>query len=300
MKKTLLTLFSVIVLGSLTFAQIDFVPKKLTNATPNEPSYTDEQVRSAWVGGGFTYFHTANAGEEFYIVGSEFDELPVGSKITKVKFYHRLGATQLGQETVTFTNTSYTVKIYENPTLTPLMPGMSYYNTNIGTPIFTQTIVLDESTSDTFHELELTTPYIVNENDFWVALVFDNGVGAMRLGDANPANEGKYYMHYNSMGMTMIIPVDTEDGSHSLGISLYLDDGGAYEESSDIQAFFLTSMQAPYTPVVTSATVAEGQDLVLNPAFQNNGPDGVNGTITISMTAGGTEILIAELLTILL
>ncbi|HOE39485.1 MAG TPA: T9SS type A sorting domain-containing protein [Bacteroidales bacterium] len=292
MKKTLLTLFSVIVLGSLTFAQIDFVPKKLTNATPNEPSYTDEQVRSAWVGGGFTYYYNdTNPGDEFYIVGSEFSEFTVGSQITKVKFFHQLGEVAFGEETVNFTNTSYTVKIYENPTLTPLIPGYSYYNTDIGTPIFTQTVVLDESTSNTFHELELTTPYIVNENDFWVALVFDNGVGAMRLGDANPANEGKYYMYAASpLGGNLITPTAFQDGIYALGISLYLDDGGAYEESSDIQAFFLTSMQAPYTPVVTSATVAEGQDLVLNPAFQNNGPDGVNGTITISMTAGGTEI----------
>ena len=285
MKKTLLTLLAVIALGSLTFAQINLTPKKIAEA--NTPSFTNKNIRSAWVGGGFTYFHTANAGDEFYIVGSEFDELPVGSNITKVKFYHRLGETQIGEETVTFTNTSYTIKIYENPTLTPIFPGYNYYETNIGTPIYTQTVALDESASDTFHELELTTPYIVNENDFWVALVFDNGVGAMRLGDANPANEGKYYMYYDG---SMIVPVESQSGKHSLGISLYLDDGGAYEESSDLQAFFLTYREDPFMPLVTSANLAAGQNLVLNPAVQNNGPDATSNSVTISFSIDGTEL----------
>jgi len=299
MKKTLLTLVAVITLGSLTFAQTNFTPKDMNllkkdknfkTAKLDGPSYTNKNLRSAWVGGAFDfYWPGAQVGDEFYIVGSEFNEFTAGSKITKVKFYHVLGdVTFQGGNVVTFTNTSYTIKIYENPTLTPTASG---YATNIGTPVYTQTVVLDESTSGANYELQLETPYIVNNNTFWVAVKFDNGIGAMRLGNPGAANQGRYYMYYTSAESgTNIEETEFTQGHMALGISLYLDDETPYEPQSDLKAWLFNNYTDQYLTPITSIILNEGQDLALHPGISNSGPDATNATITGSIKINDTEI----------
>lgn len=292
MKNVLLTLV-VIALANLIYAQANLIE-------PGKPekNFLSNDVRSSWVGGGFDSYYTgAVAGDEFYIAGSEFEQIEVGNQITKVKFYHVLGTVHFESGDITFDNTSYTIKIYENPVLGGPYAGIGFYSTEIGTPVYTQTITLGSGESDDIYELTLTTPYTVTENDFWVAVCFDNGKGAMRLGPEDALSEGKYYMYFDgsAYGAGLVIGKPnfgsfSEPVYHPLGLSLYVDDGNPYEEQSDLTVKYLDTYPDPDL-YIDAISIGETDDLVIYPAIINNGVDATNGHAIISATIGGEPLV---------
>jgi len=292
MKNTLLTL-SLIVLGNFIFAQANLI-----ETGKAEKNYLTTDTRSTWVGGGFDSYYTgAVAEDEFYIVGSEFEQIEVGHQITKVKFYHYLGTVHFTSGDVTFDNTSYTIKIYENPVLGGPYAGLGFYSTEIGTPVYTQTVVLGSGESDEMYELTLTTPYTVNENDFWVAVCFDNGKGAMRLGEEDALSEGKYYMYFDgsAYGAGLVIGKPnfgsiSEPAYHPLGISLYVDDGNPYEEQSDLTIKYLDTYPTP-NEYIDAVSIGETEDLVIYPVIINNGVDETSQHAIITATIGGEPLV---------
>lgn len=263
-----------------------------------EKNYLQNDTRSTWVGGGFDSYYTgAVTGDEFYIAGSEFDQIAVGNQITKVKFYHVLGTVHFESGDITFNNTSYTIKIYENPVLGGPYVSYGFYSTEIGTPVYTQTVTLGAGESDQIYELTLTTPYIVNENDFWVAVCFDNGKGAMRTGEEDALSEGKYYMYFDgsAYGAGTVIGKPnfgsfTVPAYHPIGLSLYVDDGNPYEEQSDLAIKYLDTYPSP-TEYISSISVGETEDLVIYPAIVNNGVDATSQNATITATIGGESLI---------
>lgn len=260
--------------------------------------FAQNNQKSFWVGGGFnTYYTGAVAGDEFSIAGSEFEQVEIGDQITKVKFYHYLGTMSMTSGDVTFNNTQYTIKIYENPVLEGAYSDYGYYNTSIGTPVYTETITLGAGESDTFYEMTLTTPYTVNENEFWVTVCFDNGKGAMRLGEADANSDGKYYMYWDgsSFGVGTVLGKPnfgsfSEPEYHPLGISLYVDDGEPYVEQSDLTIKYLDAYPSA-TQYITEISIDATEDLIIYPVIINNGIDATSNTATVSATIGANVLL---------
>ncbi|HNQ69097.1 MAG TPA: T9SS type A sorting domain-containing protein [Bacteroidales bacterium] len=290
--KTILLTLSAFVFGSVMFAQ-----SYLIETGKAEKNYLTTDIRSTWVGGGFDSYYTGSvAGDEFYIAGSEFEQIEVGNQITKVKFYHVLGTVHFESGDITFNNTSYTIKIYENPALGGPYVGFGFYSTAIGTPVYTQTVTLGAGESDEIYELTLTTPYTVNENDFWVAVCFDNGKGAMRLGAEDALSEGQYYMYFDgsAYGAGTVIGKPnfgsfSEPAYHPIGISLYVDDGNPYEEQSDLTMKFIDTYPTP-NAYIDAISIDDTEDLVIYPVIVNNGVDATSEHALLSATIGGEPL----------
>ncbi len=269
-------------------------PKDLT---PNE-MLSNNDIRSSWVGGGFNSYYTGAAvGDEFYIAGSEFPEIETGDQITKVKFFHELGIINFESGNVEFTNTQYTIKIYENPTLSGPYAAFGFYSTAIGTPVYTQSVTLGAEESGQAYELTLSTPYTVTDNDFWVAICFDNGKGAMRLGSADPSSDGKYYMYRDGSAYGAGIVIGKPNfGSISvpeyypLGISLFIDDGTPYEEHSDLTVKYLDTYPGA-TQYISDVSITDSEDLIIYPVIFNNGTDATSNNATISATIDGSPFM---------
>ena len=258
-------------------------------------------IKSSWVGGGFNFYHTgAVAGDEFYIVGSEFEQIQIGDQITKIKFFHYLGTMSFTSGNVTFDNSQYTIKIYENPPLAGPYAGYGYYDTDIGTPVYTQTITLGTTENDQIYEMTLSTPYTVNENEFWVAVCFDNGKGAMRIGELDELSEGKYYMYWDGdaimpgvgtvIGKANFTDSYTEPKYHPLGISIFVDDGNPYAEQSDLTIKYLDTYPNPDV-YITHKIINETENLIIYPAIINNGVDATSNIASVSATINGESYI---------
>ena len=75
-----------------------------------------------------------------------------------------------------------------------------------------------------------------------------------------------------------------------LCLAFYVEDGQAYVENSDLSAFFLNVYPNPTGEAPATMTLSETDDLVLYPAFQNNGPDAVTAPVNIDITVNGMSI----------
>jgi hypothetical protein len=298
MKKFTLSLFAIAITIS-AFAQITKLDASNIERASNHQELMNNE-KSAWIGGGFDYYYTAAVtGDEFFIVGSDFAEATSGNQITKVKFYHELGTVTFTSGPVTFDNTQYTIKIYENPTLGGALSGSGLYDLPIGTPVYTESVTLSAAESGAIYEHTLSTPYDINSNEFWVSVTFDNGKGAMRLAGPAAANEEVYWMTYNYSGTNYAVTTDFgEVGNpafYALGISLFVDDGGAYVEQSDLATKFINIYPSP-TSYITTLTITETEDLIIYPVTVNNGPDATSADATYSATINGVELIAATTL----
>jgi hypothetical protein len=242
--------------------------------------------KNAWIGGGFTYYQFANTGDHIFIAGSEFSEIEVGNKITYVQFFHHFGTLDLQDgSSVTLNNTGYTIKIYENPILGGDSASVGLFDTTIGTPVYQESFSMQEAEGYGIVTAPLTTPYTVNSNDFWIAISYDNGRGAI-LYDATLA-EDKYYMYYTDEdeNKTYIINIPLP-----LSISLYLDNG---KDDADVEAAFVDAYPSP-TAYITTTSISQTADLSIYPVVINNGPNDVNKKITISVKVGNHDIYTGE------
>jgi len=290
MKKFYMILAALLI-GSVCFAQnVDLKLRKM-----NVPASGAE--RSAWVGS--TAMDGAAAldqGLEYAVAPKAFDANLSGN-ITKVKFYHAYQP-EVEEGETPLTNTSYTIKIYTNPTLGGAYASMGFYELS-ATEAYTQDFTA--GTESGWQEVELTTPFAVPSGDFWVAIKANNGAAALPVGGAATAVEGQTYCQYDftSQGAS-VLWVTPEFGSqgnttlYTLALAIYVDDGAVYVPTSDFEARFfggisnnqLTPAEASYT--LTSAD----QSLTLLPFFANNGDDdAVDGTVTFALTVNGVAII---------
>ena len=280
MKKFYIVLAALLI-GSVCFAQNLNVPfHKMDNPV-------NGAERSGYVGNlsGGTYV-PMNAGEEYAIAPKQFDANLSGT-ITKVKFYH---GTDGGA-----TNTSYTIKIYNNINLTGMYAAYGYYDiTSCGTAAYTQDYT---ATEVGLQEVELNTPFTIPTGDFWVAIRVNNAGNAYVGGSAN-AVDGQYYMQYDAsaqnMGQLWIAPKFGNPATlYSCTLAVYVDDGQAEVVASDFEAKLfdieIEDNQAYLTQAPDQYTIGLTDDLVIYPFYQNNGPSvATSGTLTATVKLGNT------------
>lgn len=256
--------------------------------------FAQEQTRSAWVGSSDTGAGYATIGQDMeYAMAPKAFDANITGNITKVKFYHGYS------EEDTILNTSYTIKIYTNPTLGGSYTTYGLYDLT-ATEAYTQNY--DAGTEEGWKEVELTTPFAIPSGDFWVAIKANNGDAAVFLGGASSSVEGQTYMQYDfTSQIGSIMWVTPEFGSqgnttlYTIALSVYVDDGAVYVPTSDLAAQFfgpinaqgyLTAAPASYT--LTSAD----QEVTLLPFFRNNGVDDLTtGVVTIDITANGVSVI---------
>ena len=265
--KKFFMIWAALLIGSMCFAQ--FSPRQAYKAgTPSTAA-----VRSSYIGNlSFDQvFYPMSNGEEIAIAPKQYNSSLTGN-ITKVKFYHHTEDS--------YTNTSYTIKIYNNISLGGAYTSFGYYDeTSCGTAAYTQNYTASENG---WQEVELETPYVVPSGEFWVSIQF-NGNGIACFGGAASAVEGQYYMKtaVSTYGTFWFAPSLAQQGSseatlYSCCLAVYVDDGSR----SDLEAYFMDTYPNPTNYAPTTMTLGEGENLVLYPAIANMGPDPTDGTIT--------------------
>ncbi|MBQ3833022.1 MAG: hypothetical protein II815_07590, partial [Bacteroidales bacterium] len=167
MKKFYMILAALLI-GSVCFAQ--FAPRQAYKAGTQSTAAD----RSGYVGNlsfDQVIFPMSN-GNEYAIAPKQYNSSLTGN-ITKVKFYHHTQGA--------YTNTSYTIKIYNNISLGgDYAAGGFYDETSCGTAAYTQNYTASENG---WQEVELTTPYTIPSGEFWVSIQV-NGTGLLCLGGA--------------------------------------------------------------------------------------------------------------------
>ena len=288
MKKFYMILAALLI-GSVAFAQtVDLKLRKM-----NVPASGAE--RSAWVGSTvIDGVAAADQGQEYAVAPKAFDANLSGN-ITKVKFYHAY-ETDVEEGETPLTNTSYTIKIYTNPTLGGDYVSMGIYELS-ATEAYTQDFTA--GTESGWQEVELTTPFAVPSGDFWVAIKANNGAAALPVGGASSAVEGQTYCQYDlssyGLGVMWVTPEFGNPATlYNVALAVYVDDGAVYVPTSDFEARFfggisnnqLSPAEASYT--LTSAD----QALTLLPFFANYGADdAVEGTVTFAITVNGVALV---------
>ncbi len=287
MKKFYMILAALLI-GSVCFAQ--FAPRQAYKAGIQSTAAD----RSGYVGNlSFDQvIYPMSNGNEFAIAPKQYNSSLSGN-ITKVKFYHHTQGA--------YTNTSYTIKIYNNISLGGDYAGYGLYDeTSCGTAAYTQNYT---ATENGWQEVELTTPYTIPSGEFWVSIQV-NGNGLLCLGGAASAVEGQYYMKSpvqvsETQSVTFwSAPSLTQQGSsqetlYSCCLAVFVDDGAAEEIHSDFQAKLLNliieGQNASIAPAPDQYTIGTTDDLVIYPFYQNNGPSvATSGTLTATIKLGGS------------
>lgn len=283
------------------FGQISRVKTDLAKAKNNIIENTD---KSSWVGGDcasttwWTGAIDANPyGSEIYIMGSEF--VPLNKTITKVRFFHQNGIVNFqGGTSVNFTNTSYTIEIYQNPDFSSSNYNYysgTYYLYSAGTlmPYYTQTVNLTSEPNGTY-ELELDHPYTYTGTPFLVGVKFNNGKGAAKLSSTgNSANKNKFFMLYYDNDPNLMCKVITDSefspGYLSIGIELFVDDGIPYMPTCDLEIDFLDPATDDFFPS-NNITIGATDPVKFDLGVWNNGPDAANGNFTYSATVATNTV----------
>ncbi len=279
-----IALFGVASTSSAQFNTADSLIQ-LKIAINHTPKDLSKEQKSAWIGGGFDLFYGyADIGDHIFINASAFSGYEVGDQLTKVKLFHYLGTVDFGDgSSITYTNTNYTIKIYENPVLGGDSASVKLFDTAIGTPVYQESFTLGPNSSGIILTKELATPYTINSNDFWVALSYDNGIGAPLIGGYNYANENEYYRYYKNEDDGKTYIYNTE---FVLGLSIFTDNG-VYQ--TDLEAAFANSF-TNITEYLTTTSISATADLLLYPVIINNGPCDAENIVDVSITAESNEI----------
>jgi hypothetical protein len=285
------------------FGQVKPINSNHIKQTKTTDVVNDDE-KSSWIGGECNtsrWWTGANAagGSEIFIKGSDFG-IPTGHQITKVRFYHHYGTVIFsGGSQVNFNNTSYTIEIYQNPTLTNYYYSNIYYP-SIGTPIYTQTVTLPTTSSNTTCEITLNTAYTITNAPFLIGIKFNNGKAAVKLSETmDMSHVGKYFFLYNDdedpedddinlVGNVISETGNSTAGAYSVGLQMLDFDGTVYTEQSDLEALFANST---HSAVIDTIIVTENQNVEFYPYIVNNGPDAFTGSIEFSLSAAGHNIL---------
>jgi hypothetical protein len=179
----------------------------------------------------YWYGHTNS---ESYFVLNESDmfalripagTIAAGTSIEKVRFYHSTSYPNSPE----VQNTIYTIKIYSGNNGDTL-PGTLAY-----TQVYT-------ATADGVQEVALTTPYNVGTDEIWVAVEMTDNIGAVLLcGTPEGVEENtEYPMFYSgSWGFYRFGAQGSEEYFvKPFYLTLYINDGTGYTESSDFYGEF--------------------------------------------------------------
>ena len=246
---------------------------------PADMQSADEQ-KSEWYGhSGIASLLSLAPGYE-YAIRDTANVAPVGSDITTVKFYN-------DHVNYGYPSADYNIKIYEGGSFDSAT-GMGDASA-AGTEVYTQSYV---ASVVGMQEVELTTPYTVSSGEYWVAIenAHPTDTAAMFMGGVDASTNGQYVMFYNYSGTDYWLSIALQDGVHPATLSFYYDDGGVYEENSDLETSFLDVYPDP-TSNISELTISETEDLVLYPIITNNGPDATSENMTYSATINGNELI---------
>jgi hypothetical protein len=270
-------------ISAMIFAQ-NSQPIKIA---PN--TQTENTVKSGWEGNSsITSLDIVDPGYQ-YAIRFVAGELTSGDDLTIVKF-------NSDHENYTgygIVNTSYTIKIYEGGSFDETT-GYDVITAN-GSEVYTQNYT---ATTSGLQEVTLTTSYTIGAGEFWVSIVC-NGVSAVFMGAGDPTSAYKYVQtkydtdadeDYWGSNEYCTDAECTATEFNPWCLSVYVDDGGAYIENSDLYAMFKETGATPYA-TITELAITETEDLVLYPALGNSGPDITSNTVTIVATVDGTEIM---------
>ena len=319
MKKFYMILAALLI-GSVCFAQKTFsVSERYTTTTPAVAE------RSAWVGNqSGSNILGITTGHAIIMRGEQFSSsYAAGNTITKIKFSTCDPQNITGQGATTYasyTNNNFTVKIYEGgqystdyTTEGAIVYTDGCYGTEVRSQSYTQTAFGENI-------VELTNPYTIGSTNFWIVIECAGNtvflMDILQVGDAMPiatwqqladaSITSQNYMYsetYTPQGSSQSMEIvnnnalfyqETETTIQTYGAELclafYVEDGQAYVENSDLSAFFLNVYPNPTGEAPATMTLSETDDLVLYPAFQNNGPDAVTAPVNIDITVNGMSI----------
>ncbi|MDA3910616.1 MAG: T9SS type A sorting domain-containing protein [Bacteroidales bacterium] len=273
--------FTFLMLSFLLASITVFGQERQAIKLPADMQSANEQ-KSEWYGhSGIASLMPLAPGYE-YAIRDTANVAPVGSDITTVKFYN-------DHENYGYPSVDYNIKIYEDASFDS-ETGMSDPSAS-GTAVYTQSYT---AIATGMQEVELTTPYTVSSGEYWVAIenAHATDTAAMFMGGLDATTNGQYVMLYNYSGTDYWLNIALMDGIHPATLSFYYDDGGVYEETSDIEPSFLDVYPDP-TSNISELTISETEDLVLYPIITNNGPDATSENMTYSATINGNELIAA-------
>lgn len=250
-----------------------------------------------------------------------YGNFEAGNKILKVRFSTYNGARTSSY--TDYTNTSFTIKIYENSSMDNNLVNNGYttsINNCLGTVAYSQNYTAESFASDEsikIHIVDLETPYTIrNGVNFWIAVVANGNtlflcndvevgepievssyVSSMAIAAASGnylytesySSTDRLYLNYaayyadNSRTTVQTYSVEYE-------LSYYISDGDSpYMLTSDFEAFFLVSNTDLHYADETMSLGAT-DNLVVYPGVQNNGPDDATEPTYVSLKIG-SEIL---------
>lgn len=250
-----------------------------------------------------------------------YGNFEAGNKILKVRFSTYNGARTSSY--TDYTNTSFTIKIYENSSMDNNLVNNGYttsINNCLGTVAYSQNYTAESFASDESiktHIVDLETPYTIrNGVNFWIAVVANGNtlflcndvevgepievssyVSSMAIAAASGnylytesySSTDRLYLNYaayyadNSRTTVQTYSVEYE-------LSYYISDGDSpYMLTSDFEAFFLVSNTDLHYADETMSLGAT-DNLVVYPGVQNNGPDDATEPTYVSLKIG-SEIL---------
>ncbi len=243
---------------------------------------TTDLNKSEWIGNtAATGLSVVDPGYE-YAIRFSASELTAADEITSVKFY----SDHTNYPGYGLTNTSYTIKIYEGGSF----DEVNEYDviTACGTPVYTQNYT---ATTSGIQTVALSTPYLIGTGEFWVSILC-NGTSGVFTGNADPTTANNYVMTYNNAGTDIWVNnsfcVDagcTSTVYKAFCLSVYVEDGTAYIENSDLSPFFIDNETDQNA--ITSLTIADTDGLSILPVIVNAGPDNADQEISISISING-------------
>ncbi len=251
----------------------------------------------------YGYILQTETGKSIIIRPETYGNYAVGNQITKVKF-----GTYLHTSLPSYNNNSFTIKIYEGSNVgsTLLSNGSdASISSRMGTLVYTQNYT---QPSAGINVVDLTTPYTIGNNTFWIEVVangptcflydLDNEttVSASSYSADYTLASGHYlytattdntdYLRLNYRAMyTDATQTSVTMGSVEFVLAYYLSDGQPYVESSDLSVELYDANEQ----VMTSVSLTATQDFVTVPIVTNAGPDLAADDFTITITAGSVE-----------
>lgn len=270
--------FTFLMLSFLLASITVFGQERQAIKLPADMQSADEQ-KSEWYGhSGIASLLSLAPGYE-YAIRDTANVAPVGSDITTVKFYN-------DHVNYGYPSADYNIKIYEGGSFDSAT-GMGDASA-AGTEVYTQSYV---ASVVGMQEVELTTPYTVSSGEYWVAIenAHPTDTAAMFMGGVDASTNGQYVMFYNYSGTDYWLSIALQDGVHPATLSFYYDDGGVYEETSDLDAYgFLDNPDDQNW--ITELELEQADSLILYPVFTNNGPDDAADMMNISISVDGNDV----------
>ena len=250
-----------------------------------------------------------------------YGNFEAGNKILKVRFSTYNGARTSSY--TDYTNTSFTIKIYENSSMDNNLVNNGYttsINNCLGTVAYSQNYTAESFASDESiktHIVDLETPYTIrNGVNFWIAVVANGNtlflcndvevgepievssyVSSMAIAAASGnylytesySSTDRLYLNYAAY-YTDNSRTTVQTYSVEYALSYYISDGDSpYMLTSDIGAIFLVS-NADLHYAAETMSLGATDNLVVYPGAKNNGPEDATQPISVSLKLG-SEVL---------